>query len=46
MNFITGSRELLINNMELRKLNNTKQIKQLYDKGNLDDENNITPLII
>ena len=46
MNFITGSRELFINGESLRKHNNVKHIKQLYDKGNLDKKNNITPLCI
>lgn len=46
MNFITGAKEMLIKDNGLIKINNTKQVKALYDKGVLDKDNNITPLII
>jgi hypothetical protein len=46
MNFITGTREMLIKDKGLIKINNTKKIKSLYDKGILDENKYITPLII
>lgn len=48
MNFISGTKEMLIKDKGLTKINNTKQIKQLYDKATVDWEGDksITPLVI
>lgn len=47
MNFVTGAKEMLIKDKGLIKINNTKTVKQLYDKANWDKETNIlTPKTI
>ena len=46
MNFISGIRDMIYKGNKLIKLNNTKTIKSLYDKADVDDYNNIKPLII
>jgi hypothetical protein len=46
MNFITGMREMVMKDKGMIKLNNTKRIKKLYDKADVDEEGNITPMVI
>ena len=46
MNFISGVEEIVCKDKNLIKLNNTKNIKELYDKANKDENKNITPHII
>lgn len=46
MNFITGSKEMVIKDKGLVKQRNTKTITSLYDKANVNNNNIITPLVI
>lgn len=46
MNFISGINDMVCKGKKLIKMSNTKSVKSLYDKGALDDENNITPLVV
>ena len=46
MNFLSGVKDMVIKDKGLLKIKNKKQISELYDKGDKDDDKNITPLII
>ena len=46
MNFISGINEMIIKDKGLVKIENTKTVHSLYDKGQVDEFKNITPLII
>jgi hypothetical protein len=46
MSFISGVNNVIIKRDDLIKLNNDKTVKKLYDKGKVDEYDNITPLVL
>lgn len=46
MSFISGVNNVIVKQDDLIKLNNDKTVKRLYDKGIVDEYDNITPLIL